>query len=86
MISQNPEGYLLGQKVYSNKKKTLPVDHGFYLFKATRHRLAWTTQASPEISACINIVSQVTKETYGKEGTKIIIGEIKQLENIVNQN
>ena len=63
-------GYKLHQKPYLDKIDPLKKDDTYEEFRSTRHKLAWITHTRPEILAGVNILSQVTKDTYAKEHIK----------------
>lgn len=60
------------QKSYSiQTENSLKIETLIYS-EQTRHHLAWITQTRSEILAEVNMLSQITKETYSKEDTKAI--------------
>lgn len=78
-INKLEDGYFLEQADYISKIDLLKPDTEFDEFRTTRHKLAWVSHTRPEILAGVNILSQVTNETYQKEDLRIINSLIKHL-------
>lgn len=78
-IDNDPQGYVLEQHKYTEQIDKLKLDCSFEEFRTTRHRLACITQTRPEILAEVNILSQVTAETFEKKDVKAVNKLIKHV-------
>lgn len=67
------------QTNYILQIENLKLETNFEEFRTTLHILAWVSHTIPEVVAEINILSEVTKETYLKEDLKTINSLIKDL-------
>ena len=85
-IEKTKQGYTLHQKRSLEKIELLNKDDRFEEFRRSRHRLAWITHTRPEILAGVNILSQITQDTFTNEHIKTTNMLTKHLKNNPNQS
>lgn len=59
------------QKTYVSNIEKLPITSKFEEFKSTRQKVAWISHTILEMFGGINILTQITKETFEKEDIRI---------------
>ena len=55
---------VMQQQRYIATLEHLPPDAPFTAFRTMRHKLAWVSNCRPNVLAAVNILSQVTADTY----------------------
>ena len=78
-IKKKENGYIMEQEHYVPTITKLEKTSTFETFRTTRHRLAWISHTRPEILAGVNILAQVTKDTFQQEDITITNSLIKHI-------
>lgn len=75
-------GYLMHQLRYAKGFKTLNASPSFEEYRSLLHKLAWLGHTRPYILGPINILSQVTENTFETKHVKLIdtvVGRAKEM-------
>ena len=78
-IKKKENGFIMEQQHYVSTISKLEKSSTFETFRTTRHRLAWISHTRPEILAGVNILAQVTKDTFQQEDITITNSLIKHI-------
>lgn len=70
-INKTKKGYFLEENTYASKIDPLPKTASFEDFRTTQHLLAYITHTRLEFFTWINVLSQVTINTFQQEDIKI---------------